>query len=85
VNTYGIEIFEHVTGFEQPKLRETHNIEAIDITVAIVVAKNKCREINSPALTTLSGHIHLSGFRIRDGSDSIVYNSTPQDMSELAS
>jgi hypothetical protein len=85
MNTYRIQIFEHVTELEQPKLRETYSIEAIDLADAIVVAKNKCREINSPPLTTLSGHIHLSGFRIRDGNDSIVYNSTPQDMSELAS
>jgi len=42
MNTYRIEIFEHVTGLEEPKLRETYRIEAIDLAVAIVVAKNKC-------------------------------------------
>jgi hypothetical protein len=79
MNKYQIQICERVTGSMQTTLRETYHIEVADVTSAIVIAKKKCREINSPAVITLSGRIDLMGFCIRDGNGSIVYNSTPQD------
>jgi hypothetical protein len=85
MSKYRIEICEHIIGSTQIKIRETYPIEVTDHTSAIAIAKEKCREINSPAVIILSGRIDLAGFCIRDENGSIVYNSTPQDMCELAS